>query len=199
MLNLFADDTLVYYVSDNYQEAIQVINEELQLLNKWLQANKLQLNTSKTECMLITTSNVRKINIIMAHPDLHLYLDGIKLRLTEKTKYLGVIVDSFLSFKDHIKGTANKISKKTGYLIRLSKVTSKWCKHIIFNTIIAPHYKYCSSIFLDAYKTDINILQRLQNKAMRGILQCDWFTHKIDMLVSLNWMNVQQKKLYTAH
>jgi ribonuclease P/MRP protein subunit RPP40 len=139
-INLFADDTLVYIESDNYKEAIQIVNKELQYLNKWLQANKQKFNTQKTECMLISTSEVKKINIMKSSPDQKIILDGQELEFTNKAKYLGVIVDDHLTFSEHLKHTAAKISKKTGYLIRLSKFMSKWFKKTVFNTITAPHY-----------------------------------------------------------
>ncbi|XP_065658515.1 uncharacterized protein LOC136083034 [Hydra vulgaris] len=39
---------------------------------------------------------------------------------------------------------------------------------------------------------DIKILQKLQNKAMRTILKCDWFTHSKDMLIRLDWLSVKE-------
>jgi hypothetical protein len=69
---------------------------------------------------------------------------------------------------------------------------------ISYETIIAPHYEYCSSIFLSANEKDIIRLQKLQNKAMRIILKCDWYTHSEDMLKKLNWLSISEKIRYNS-
>jgi hypothetical protein len=63
---------------------------------------------------------------------------------------------------------------------------------------VAPHYEYCASIYLGANKQDINKLQILQNKAMRCILKCDWYTSKTEMLRSLEWLSVEQRIKFKA-
>jgi hypothetical protein len=68
----------------------------------------------------------------------------------------------------------------------------------MYQTIIAPHYEYCASIFLDANVKDIDVLQKLQNKAMRTILRCDWYTHSKDMLKKLEWLSINQQIQFKA-
>jgi hypothetical protein len=125
-------------------------------------------------------------------------LDGYVLELCDKVKYLGIIIDSLLKLHDHIIYTANKIAKKVGYLARIGKYLTQWTKILIYETIIAPHYEYCSSIFLNANEKDIIRLQKLQNKAMRIILKCDWYTHSVDMLKKLNWLSISEKIRYKS-
>ena len=50
---MFADDTSVSYASDCLDEIQNVINSELKNLNSWLIANRLSLNITKTEFMII--------------------------------------------------------------------------------------------------------------------------------------------------
>jgi hypothetical protein len=76
-------------------------------------------------------------------------------------KYIGIIIDSLLKLHEHIIYTANKIAKKVGYLARIGKYLTKWTKILIYETIIPPHYEYCSSIFLTrANEKDIIRLQK---------------------------------------
>jgi hypothetical protein len=49
--------------------------------------------------------------------------------------------------------------------------------HSVFSSIHTVH-----TYILDANVKDIDVLQKLQNKALRTILRCDWFTHSKDML-----------------
>ncbi len=48
------DDTLLWIAGDKLEEAVKVMNIELQNLNEWLSFSKLALNISKTKAMIIT-------------------------------------------------------------------------------------------------------------------------------------------------
>ena len=58
---LFADDTSIYYKSDNLLTLQKVVNRELRKVRKWLEANRLSLNISKTN-YVIFHSKVSKID-----------------------------------------------------------------------------------------------------------------------------------------
>ena len=58
---LFADDTSIYFESDNLLSLQKVVNHELCKVRKWLEANKLSFNISKTN-YVIFDSKVRKID-----------------------------------------------------------------------------------------------------------------------------------------
>jgi hypothetical protein len=50
---MFADDTHLSFANDSIENIDLKLNEDLARVNQWLTANKLTLNTSKTEFMLI--------------------------------------------------------------------------------------------------------------------------------------------------
>ena len=52
---LYADDTAVYYASDDKAELQHVLNRELANLSEWFACNKLTLNVSKTKYMVVGT------------------------------------------------------------------------------------------------------------------------------------------------
>ena len=54
---LFADDTNIYFESDNLFKLEKVINEELKKLNLWLNINRLSLNISKTNFLIFHPYN----------------------------------------------------------------------------------------------------------------------------------------------
>jgi hypothetical protein len=97
--------------------------------------------------MLITNSIQSKTKLLINCQD-KIQLDDTVLEFSETVKYLGVIVDYRLMFDEHIKYSATKNAKKTGYMMRIGKYLSKWSKKTVFNTIVAPHCEYCASIYL---------------------------------------------------
>ena len=44
---LYADDTLIYAPSDNYDELVNLLNSDLKNISRWLYDNKLQHNTTE--------------------------------------------------------------------------------------------------------------------------------------------------------
>ena len=51
-LYLFADDTSIYYESDNLPTLQKIVNRELRKVRKWLEANRLPLNIGKTNYVI---------------------------------------------------------------------------------------------------------------------------------------------------
>ena len=54
---MFADDTHMTYSSNNINDINLYFNEDLLNVSEWLSANRLTLNQTKTEFMLISTFN----------------------------------------------------------------------------------------------------------------------------------------------
>ena len=53
-LFLFADDTSVFIEGTNYDQVIDIVNNELERINIWLKANKLTVNIKKTHYMMFS-------------------------------------------------------------------------------------------------------------------------------------------------
>ena len=92
----FADDTNLFHSNSNLQTLHKQVNEDLVLLFDWLCANKLSLNAGKTEFIIFQGKN-RILN-----ERIILKVNGKKIFKSQKMKYLGLIVDSKLSWKHHI-------------------------------------------------------------------------------------------------
>ena len=117
---LFADDTNIYYEAETIKK-LETINKELKKLDTWLIVNRLALNIAKT-------------NFLVFHP----YNKPIKQRITlkihkkaisesEYIKYLGIMVDSTLTWNIHIDKISKTISRATGLLYKIrSFVTNKF-------------------------------------------------------------------------
>ena len=61
-----------------------------------------------------------------------------------KFKYLGVLLDNTLSWKDHVEYIGNKISSRLGILRRARKVLPKPTCQMLYNTLVLPLLAYFS-------------------------------------------------------
>ena len=60
-VSMYADDTSLCYQSFDTNKLNVVINNDLEKLQKWLMGNKLSLNATKTQSMLISTKQKHTI------------------------------------------------------------------------------------------------------------------------------------------
>ena len=94
---MYADDTLMYVCNKDIATIEKQLNEDLVSLSNWLNENLMKVNVSKTKIMLlgtpIKTALVNNINV---------FLNGSKLENVITYKYLGVLIDANLKWKDQI-------------------------------------------------------------------------------------------------
>ena len=96
---LFADDTNIFYSHKNFDSLITMLNSELSKVSSWFICNKLSLNIAKTNFMLFKPSNFQNI----CHNNFNIHIDGLPITEKKATKFLGVTIDSSLSWNDHIR------------------------------------------------------------------------------------------------
>ena len=106
---LFADDTTLLIAGRDVEALCNRINEDLAKIQEWLCANKLSLNVKKTHCMIFTS----KSKIV---PDSDIKINNVCIERVRVTKFLGILIDSQLNWKQHIAYTCNKLSKCIGIL-----------------------------------------------------------------------------------
>ena len=102
---LFADDIDIYLESRDLQSLEKVMNKKLKKLFEWLCINRLSLNISKTNFIIFCPINKPKIPVTIL-------INKEAIDETKHVKYLGILIDSQLTFKQHI-GELNKKNCKS--------------------------------------------------------------------------------------
>lgn len=180
---LYADDTLIFTEGDNDEQCRINMIHDIQKINTWLKINKLKLNENKTKIMEINMANDEIFEI-----------NGKNIEKVSHMKYLGFIIDSKMNFKEHVDYICKKIGKKIGFFKRIRNNISNMTAINIYNTIIQPHFEFGSTvIYTCCTESQIERLQKLQNKAMRAILKCNRYTPIQLMLDALKWLNIKQR------
>ena len=106
---MYADDTTLY-CNINQNVTAEVIYGKLLKINQWLGANKLSLNVSKTKFMVFHTHN-RSVS----YPDFQ--INGNKIERVTEFNFLGLVLQSNLSWNKHINHISLKVSKAIGIII----------------------------------------------------------------------------------
>ena len=112
------------------------MDKELKLLYDWLCANRLSLNVAKTEFIIFRPPRVNLEDRIV------LKLNRTKIYESTKIKYLGLILDSRLSWKFHISELSKKLSRSVGMLYKIRDYTPKKVLVSLYHSIFNSHLTY---------------------------------------------------------
>ena len=140
------------------------LSEDLDNIISWLGNNFLFLNYSKTKIMLIGSKQklARITNFcITAH--------NKTLGRVYDLKYLCVMLDSCLSWNDHIDLISTKISSWLGMLRKACRVIPREACITLYDTMILPIFDYCSTVWDGCGKTNHDYLDKLQRRAVSVI------------------------------
>lgn len=109
---LFADDTNLFYTGNSEVELMNLIQSDLHVLSSWLSQNKLLLNVKKTQYLFFHKKSFvpSSLNCVFA--------DNSLVERVTCVKFLGLLIDSTLSWTDHVKFVKSKITPVIGVLSR---------------------------------------------------------------------------------
>jgi hypothetical protein len=161
---LFADDTNLFFSCIDIKELFATVNMELAKVSDWFRANKLSLNTKKTNFILFGNKHLPNV-----YKTLCISIDGYKLEQVAHTKFLGVYVDEKLTWKKHIDYIAMKISRGLGMLGRVRNILPLNALLMLYHTMIYPYLTYCNLVWGSASASLLTKLVSLQNRAVRLI------------------------------
>ena len=159
-LRLYADDT-THYASDVSPTVLQyIINSDLSVLSRWFSMNFLQINAAKTQAIAIGPSSYQY--------DFH--LNDSNVHTKDTLKILGVVLDSKLTFKAHIKQQLNKGCAKASALRRIRKFISKDVLVRLYKAYVLPHLEYCSPLLLGVGNAETTKIETTNYFILRTIL-----------------------------
>ena len=121
-------------------------------------------------------------------------IDNHPINEVHHTKFLGVIIDNKLKWKEHIDYISKKIAKGIGVIVKARKVFDKVTLLSLYNSLILPYLSYCIHIWGNAYQTHLQKLHVLQNKIIRIIAGVPRRTSSDPLYDEFNILKI--KKLY---
>ena len=168
--HVFADDVNVIASGNDELELGENMQVALDLQVEWSKSLGLSFNPSKTKAMLFT----KKINF--AKPVLK--LDGVPIEYVAEFKYLGVVLDTKLSWKPHVKAQVKKA--KASLMIGRRMIGKRWglspkVTHWLYTAIVRPMLTYGAVVWINCLNKkglteDLRKVQRLALKMITGCM-----------------------------
>jgi len=165
----FADDVAVVAVAHNTELVKQLVNPTLVDIVEWMTTNGLRLAPEKSECVVLTNKKAYR------NPDL--YIQGCHIPVERAIRYLGVWLDTRLSFVDHATSVAVGARKAAAALGRLmpnvgGPSQSKWK---LFMSVVHSRLLYGAEVWADsadATQKSRNALLQAQRCAALRVARC---------------------------
>ena len=132
---VYVDDCILYRNIESTQDTT-LLQKDLHLLKQWEKKWKMSFNVNK--CLVLPVTQKR--SPIQANYFLH----STQLMLVESAKYLGVTIDSKLSFNQHVNSICKRANSVLGSLQR--NFTNCPCKVEADHDLRICH-NYISSLF----------------------------------------------------
>ena len=156
---LFADDASLVKSFKDLNEATISINRDLQHLSQWARMWRVTFNALKTVFMIIS---MRLRNPL---PNPVLLLNNVPLKQVQQECYLGMVLTSNMSWKEHIHKLTTKASKKIGLLYNMKDKLSRSAKTKYYISFIRPVLEYGSAVFDNCTVAESNSLELVQRRA----------------------------------
>ena len=137
----FADDTNMLLVEKSLKKLNKHINRDLELVVEWIRANKLPLNTSKTELVIFKSRN----KTITKY--LNFRISGQKIQPTSQVKYLGATLQDDLHWATHLGNLRKKLSHSIGLLSKIRHYVPKHLLRTLYYALFNSHLIYVCEIW----------------------------------------------------
>ena len=160
---LFADDKCLIFTAPNLASLTTIMNKELQNRSIWFDSNKLTVNPSKSNFLIIPP----KLN--KPFPQTNVFLNNTSIPQCISIKYLGLSIDMNLNFDFHISNIAYKISRTIGIIFIIRQYLPETALLKIYYDQIHSHLLHGLIIWGSTFPKYLKKLITLQNKAVKFI------------------------------
>ena len=186
--HMYADDTQIYVgfnprSESECKDTLQKIKNCLNDVKRWMDMNKLKLNTDKTAMMIIGTKSVANKNLLHS-----MKLDDVSVEPSTYVKNLGVVFDGGLTMAKHVNSLSKSLNFYFRNLWRVRKYFDYESAKTVVHALISSRLDYGNGLCFGIQKRLLNKLQGLQNTAARIVTRSSKRCHIMPILQKLHWL-----------
>lgn len=188
---LYADDTVIYSAKRDFNLIESSLQSDFDDIQKWFNANGLILNKTKSYSMLFDNRSTR---YKQDHTLSIRFADDTLMENVEEFKYLGLLLDSNLSFKSHIDSVVKKINFNLSLLYRSINCFTPQIRLRIVTQLLFPILDYADIVYMNTTESNLKSLNVAFNSLCRFVLRCPYLTHHCHMYQQLNLLSPKTRR-----
>lgn len=166
----FADDLAITFCNNHRFEVENDMNCDLLLIRSWFDTNQLLLS-SKSKCLFFDLIKPTRSSHIVYHKgncsDVNCNENEcIEIAQVDEYKYLGIVLDRRLSFKNHSESLTSEL-RKSRYFYLLRDMCPKEILKNLYFSLIYSRIQYGISCWGGSYNYNIDSLVKIQKYFIR--------------------------------
>lgn len=182
---LYADDSTLSHSfrREDVDAVARSINENLDVVNDWMLANKLVVNSDKTKYIVFSY----KQGVVLPRIE----IDNSCILPVGHIKFLGLFVDNRLTFSYHSRYISSKLSKTLGIIYKLNSFLPPQVLRSIYYSLFHPYLLYGIEAYFNTSRCHVGSLIVLQKKAIRAINNLPYNEHTTDYFKMCNILKLE--------
>jgi hypothetical protein len=135
----YADDTYTITSSRKKQDALEELGKALTTISLWFKSSGLKVNEEKTEIAIFYKNNCNPADVL---------INGNIVRTKSTINVLGIMMDTTLTWHEHINNTVNNVQSKIHAIRRIQRYFLNDELLQLLKTYCYPSLYYASNVWL---------------------------------------------------
>jgi len=189
----YADDTQLFqsFTHNDHSQNINTLTHCIKTVHNWFLQNNLQLNSSKTDIIMLGTPYQLNRSQIITSID----IDNTPIPISNSLKSLGVILDTKLTFSNYITSTIQTCNHHLRAIKHIRPFITDELSSNLIRCLVITRLDYCNSILFNTSQHQLSRLQSVMNRAARVALNVNsphhYLTHSSSVnLIKLHWLPI---------
>jgi len=166
-------------------------------MSYWMSSNLLSLNPTKTEFLIFVLPNNSSLHSIIL-PFIYLTIGLSYSPHTDSARNLGAILDTHLSFAQHISAVSISRVHNIRVLRRIRNTIDQTTACTVATSLIHSKIDYCNYLLLNLLDTQSNSLQLVLNSTARAVTKTDKCHYITSIIKALHWLKVNERINYNV-
>ena len=190
----FADDSngrKTFSISFQYNVLVYDVKDCIEQITKWSYIQCLKINPDKTEMILFHPKSMEHQIIIGGT-----IVGDDCIRYSKEVKNVGVWLDQHMTMNKHVNSLVSHCYHLLKNIGRIRSILSSKHAEILVHAVISSRLDNCNSLLMNASKSNLHKLQKVQNAAARLVVRGRRRTPISDTLRKLHWLRVESRIVY---
>jgi len=184
---LFADDANVFVSGTNFEDLRINCLKTISSLYDWITENRLTLNIDKT-CYMIFLPNSKHV----IQDNFSITINSHILTRVAHTKFLGVVIDDKLTWKNHIEDITLYLRKQVGIFYKISNYLPIPVLKLLYFALIHSKIIYAIELYANTFTTYLHDLIILNNRLLKISQKAKRSTHTDELYLNFNTLIIPQ-------
>lgn len=187
-IHYYADDTILYCSGSTLAQAVTGLQTVFDSFQLSLSDLKLVLNSQKTKWMLFSRTHSISDNLSICT------LQGEKIDSVLSYKYLGIWLDTKLSYQSHIDHLIKKLRRIIGFLYRNKACFSFHSRKTIVQSLLLSVLDYGDIVYMHASSSTLKLLDAVYHSALRFVTGDGFLTHHCTLYENVGWTSLSTRR-----